>query len=102
MDNYTQFIQKLVSGNKILSRRFFVIIPYHSSDSQKDFKIIKEQLSVTRDIILRGLEKLGMKVKTLNSLELLDLFYSFYNADQIKTQILQEEAVIAHTQQTYV
>lgn len=98
LDNYNAFIQKLVTGNKILSRRFYVIIPYYNSGSQKDFHLIKEQLFLSRDIVTRGLEKMGMKVKALNSLELLDLFYSFYNQNQIKTQALHEEAIIANTQ----
>lgn len=93
LDNYNAFIQKLVTGNKILSRRFYVVIPHHNS-SHKDFHLIKEQLFLSRDIIARGLEKMGMKVKTLNSLELLDLFYSFYNQNQIKTQALRNEAIL--------
>lgn len=92
LDTYAQFIQKLVAGNKILSRRFYIIIPYHSAQT-KDFKIIKEQLFLTRDIITRGLEKMGMKVRSLNSLELLDLFYAFYNPSSIKTQPLQEQTI---------
>ena len=100
LDTYTEFIQKLVTGNKILSRRFYVIIPYHNTQT-KDFKIIKEQLFLTRDIVTRGLEKIGMKVRSLNSLELLDLFYSFYNPTHIKTQPLKEH-ITELTNQAYV
>lgn len=100
LDTYTEFIQKLVTGNKILSRRFYMIIPYHNSQT-KDFKIIKEQLYLTRDIVTRGLEKIGMKVRSLNSLELLDLFYTFYNPSQVKTQPLKER-VVELSNQTYV
>jgi len=101
LDTYTQFIQKLVTGNKILSRRFYVVIPYHNTNA-KDFKLIKEQLYLTRDIVSRGLEKIGMKVKPLNSLELLDLFYSFYNPTSIKTQPLRQETVIELQKEVYV
>ncbi|MDE2590162.1 MAG: TraC family protein [Patescibacteria group bacterium] len=101
LDNYTQFMQKLVSGNKILSRRFYVIIPFHSTH-EKDFKLITEQLYLTRDIVTRGLEKIGMKVKPLNSLELLDLFYSFYNSQQVKTQPLHRETVKSLQTESYV
>ncbi len=92
LETYTGFIQKLVTGNKILSRRFYIIIPYHNTGQGKEFNLIREQLYLTRDIIKRGLEKLGMKVKTLNSLDLLTLFYSFYNSGQIKTQELKPDA----------
>lgn len=93
IDNYSEFITDLVSGNKILSRRFYVIIPYRHTDSNKDFKLIKEQIHLSRDIVLKGLEKLGMKAKPLDSLELLNLFYSFYNPDQMKTQELKGDIV---------
>lgn len=91
IDNYQEFIQKLVLGNKILARRFYVIIPYASVEKSSDFKIIKEQMHLQRDIVLRGLEKLGMKARALNSLEILDLFYGFYNPPQTKTQGLRKE-----------
>jgi len=34
-----------------------------------------------------------MKARTLDSLELLNLFYSFYNPSQAKTQELKEKAI---------
>lgn len=100
LDTYTQFIKELVTGNKILSRRFYIVIPYHNPQT-KDFKIIKEQLYLTRDIVQRGLEKIGMKVRSLNSLELLDLFYTFYNSKQVKTQPLEDQ-IVSITNQAYV
>ena len=93
MDNYSTFTQSLVLGNKILSRRFYIIIPYSNKEENKDFNLIKEQISLTCDIIQKGLEKLGMKARVLDSLELLDLFYSFYNPEQSKTQELKSETV---------
>src|SRR5579872_66675 len=100
LDTYTNFIQQLVTGNKILSRKFYIVIPYHNPQT-KDFKIIKEQLYLTRDIVQRGLEKIGMKVRSLNSLELLDLFYTFYNSKQVKTQPLEDQ-IVSITNQAYV
>ncbi len=102
IDNYSEFIGNLVSGNKILSRRFFVVIPYRHNDSNKDFKLIKEQIHLSRDIVLRGLEKLGMKAKPLDSLELLDLFYNFYNPNQVKTQELKGDTVETLLRGNYV
>src|SRR3989344_1793917 len=102
IDNYCEFIKNLVSGNKILSRHFYVIIPYHHLDRNKDFNLIKEQINLSRDIVLRGLEKLGMKAKQLDSLELLNLFYSFYNPTQAKTQELKGPTIQALLQSNYV
>lgn len=91
--NYCQFIKNLVSGNKILSRKFYIVIPYQHIGIQKDFSIIREQINLNKDIVIRGLEKLGMKTKELDSLELLDLFYSFYNPSQAKTQELKRNTL---------
>jgi hypothetical protein len=98
IDNYCDFIKNLVAGNKILSRRFFLIIPYQQEVKEKDFSLIKEQLKLSIDIITHGIEKLGMKAKQLPSLELLDLFYCFYNPDQAKTQALNKETLKALSQ----
>jgi hypothetical protein len=102
IDNYCDFITNLVSGNKILSRKFYVVIPYHQMDKNKDWQLVKEQLRLLTDIVTRGLEKLGMKARTLTSLEILDLFYSFYNPDQIKTQALTSETLQKLVEKQYV
>lgn len=101
ISNYSEFIKNLVAGNKILSRRFYVIVPYRHMDRSRDFNLIKEQMHLKRDIVVRGLEKTGMKVKALDNLELLDLFYSFYNPSQIKTQELKEQTIQTLLQNQY-
>lgn len=93
INNYTSFIKNLVSGNKILSRRFYIVIPYKNTDKNKDFSLIEEQIHFQRDIVVKGLEKLGMKARVLGSLELLDLFYSFYSPAQAKTQELKGHTI---------
>ena len=102
IDNYCDFITNLVSGNKILSRRFYIVIPYRHMEKNKDFQLVKEQLRLLTDIVSRGLEKLGMKAKTLSSLEILDLFYSFYNPEQLKTQALTGQTLQKLLENNYV
>ncbi|MEX0895656.1 MAG: TraC family protein [Patescibacteria group bacterium] len=92
--HYATFVAELVKGNKILSRRFYLILPYHASKSE-DLDMVKSQLQLNRDIVIKGLERLHMKARQLDSLEILDLFYSSYNPSQIKTQQLK-----GHTIQT--
>jgi hypothetical protein len=93
LDAYTSFIRELVSGNKILSRKFYIVIPFKSDNGSKDFDLIKQQLLLTRDLVSKSLDKLGMKATPLDSLQTLNLFYSFYNKGQIKTQELKGEAI---------
>lgn len=101
IDNYSSFIREVVSGNKILTRKFYIVIPYDHTGKNKDFVLIKEQMYLQKDLVLRGLEKLGMKAKTLDSLEVLNQFYSFYNPEQAKTQELKKHSIEMLLKGTY-
>ena len=83
IQNYAEFVASLVDTNKILSRNFYVVIGY---EGEGEFEIVKEQLSLNTDIVVKGLARLGMQSRILSSLEILDLFYSFYNPNQAKSQ----------------
>ena len=89
--NYCDFVKELVSGNKILSRKFYVVVPYEPTEHKGDFNLIKEQILLNQDIVAKGLEKLGLQVRELDSLKILDLFFSFYNSSQVKSQPLKEQ-----------
>lgn len=89
--NYTDFVAKLITKNKILSRHFYVVVPLHSKE--KNFDIIKEQLALTTDIVAKGLSRLGMHARELSSLEILDLFYSFYSPELAKRQPLRDQTI---------
>lgn len=97
LKNYDEFIRSLITTNKILTRHFYVVIPYGAS-GKADFELIKEQLNQKVDIVSKGMTRLGMHAKQLSSLEVLDLFYSFYNPAQAKIQPLTEQALqLIHT-----
>ncbi len=92
LEDYGKFIRKLISGNKILSRKFYIVIPYDNK-SVNEFYLAKEQLMLEQEIIIKGLEKIGMSARQLTGLEVLDLFYSFYRPEQSKMQPLAQEIV---------
>ena len=100
--SYCAFVKKLVSGNKILSRRFYIVIPYKHTERHQDWKLIKEHLSLEEDIIIKGLERMQMKARALNGIEILNLFYTFYNSESMKTQALTKETVEALLKNNYV
>ena len=102
IEGYCSFVKKLVSGNKILSRRFYIVIPYKHHERNQDWNLIKEHLNLEREIIIKGLERIQMKARTLTGLEILNLFHSFYNAESIKTQTLTKETVEALLKNTNV
>lgn len=97
LKNYDEFIRSLITTNKILTRHFYVIVPFESN-SKIDFDGVREQLSLRVDIVQKGLARLGMQSRELSSLEILDLFYSFYNPEQAKIQPLTHQALeLIHT-----
>lgn len=97
LQNYDEFIRSLITSNKILTRYFYVIVPYNA-DGKTDFELVKEQLGLTVDIVQKGLARIGMHSQELTNLEVLDLFYSFYNPTQAKIQPLTDKALeLLHT-----
>lgn len=89
--NYTEFVKSLIAANKILSRHFYVVIP-HETD-EKDFDLVLEQISLSADLVARGMARLDMKCRKLDSLEILDLFYSFYSPAEAKRQPLSQQTM---------
>lgn len=89
--HYGKFVKKLVKGSKILSRRFYLVVPYEPESEKTDFNLVKEQINLSLNIVAKGLERLGMKTRNLNTLEILELFYSFYNPGVYKTQPIKEK-----------
>lgn len=86
---YSSFIQGLVNDNKILSRRFYVVIPFEAKEA--DFEAAREQLLLHSDMVAKGLARLGLQTRQLESLEMLDLFHSFYNPGEAKRQPITEQ-----------
>lgn len=97
LKNYDEFIRSLITSNKILTRRFYIIVPYKPV-GKADFELIREQLNLKLDIVAKGMTRLGMHSNQLSSLEVLDLFYSFYSPTQAKIQPLTQQALqLIHT-----
>lgn len=101
IEGYCAFVKKLVSGNKILSRRFYIVIPYKHT-GREDMKLIKEHLILETDIVIKGLERMQMKARVIPGIEILNLFYSFYNSDSLKTQPLTKDTVETLLRNNYV
>ncbi len=65
-------------------------------------KLIKEHLNLEKDIIIKGLERMQMKARSTTGLEILNLFYGFYNPESLKTQAITRETVEALLKNNYV
>lgn len=91
IQNYSEFVEELVADNSILSRHFFVVLPFSAKGA--DFETAKERLQINGDIVSKGFMRLGVRTRQLTSLEVLDLFHSFYNPAQAKRQPISNEVV---------
>lgn len=97
---YRQFIKSLVKDNRVLEKRFFIVIPFTVAElglttktmnpfvrsPQKppfDLEYIGEKASLIlyprRDHIIRQFARIGLKAHQLTTQELISLFYSIYN-----------------------
>lgn len=100
LKNYDEFIRSLITTNKILTRHFYIVVPY-TAKGKTDFELVQEQLNLRLDIVAKGMMRIGMHTKALTSLDMLDLFYSFYSPSQAKLQPLTEQALrLIHTAMT--
>ncbi|MFA6272360.1 MAG: hypothetical protein WC693_04650 [Patescibacteria group bacterium] len=100
---YQQYIKELVEIADIMSKRFYVIVPYSPiSDKQKKyFARLKEVLSPTSvihlkrkkfdkyrtelfkrvDYVTDGLSSIGLKSVQLDTQSIIELFYNTYNPE---------------------
>lgn len=99
IENYREFVQSLVVDNSILSRHFYIVLPFTARGT--DLDTAKERLAINGDMVSKGLLRLGARARQLDSLEVLDLFHSFYNPDQAKSQPITEQ-VLRLFSNTYV
>lgn len=92
INGYIGYVQSLVKTNRILSRRFYIVIPYHVR-GKEGIGIAREQLANRLAIVEKGLSNIGLKTRSLSSLEVLDLFYSSYNPTDSRLQPLTQQTI---------
>ena len=97
---YRQFIKSLVKENRVLEKRFYVIIPFSTVElgitasafnpfaktPQKppfDLSYIGEKAMLTlypkRDHLIRQFARIGLKARQMTTPELISFFYNIYN-----------------------
>lgn len=101
--DYRLFIQELVDIGKIMTKRYFVVVPYSPLDNQKksfwarlkevitpaftlrlkeeQFQRRKQDLDLRVRQIEGGLSGMGLEVVALDTQALIELYYSTYNPD---------------------
>lgn len=84
LEQYRQFIENTVKKNKVLDKKFYVIIPFTSAQFKKEtvtklLERAKTDLYPKRDHLVGQFQRLGLRTKQLNSQEIIQLFHNLYN-----------------------
>ena len=110
--DYRQFVNELLTLEKIMSKRFYLIVPYKpSSDkkrgfsdrvvsvfstarvvklSRKRFEEFSGELNQRCDFIVSGLASLGLLSQRLSTQALIELYYNSYNPNLFQKQALED------------
>jgi len=113
---YRQFIKSLVKENRVLEKKFFIVIPFTTAElgltsssfnplaktPQKppfDLDYIAEKAAMTlyprRDHLIRQFARLGLKASQLTTPELVNLFYAIYNQSSAATVTAAQSKAIS-------
>jgi len=103
---YINFVQSFVEFANIMNKSFYVVIPFRIIESKQEgflekiknivstktpqktqfeiekFNQYKTQLDQRVNLVIEGLQGLGVKAISLNSEQLTELFYESYNIEQ--------------------
>lgn len=103
---YVDYIKRLLEYADIMEKKFYVIVPYETlaqkkgtilgkflermkgketyseyANKKKNFSRLKKSLDSRINTISSGLENCGLKVKRLETMDLIELFYNSYNPE---------------------
>ena len=95
---YRNFIKELIVGSSIMSKNFFVIVPFASIEipgitlrgsgktlaksTDDQFQRAKSQLWQRMEFVSMGLRRCGLKCIPLNTTELIELFWSLHHPEE--------------------
>jgi hypothetical protein len=124
MDNYIDFIDQLAQEANIMDKSFFVVVPYYPAGdldsavnasrnlfsnlfkpqkkpeikiSEDVYNKAKEELQNRTNIVLNGLFQIGVRSVQLNTKELGELYYNFFNPDTAVRQPLGDFENVTNT-----
>lgn len=112
MTEYRQYVTELVQLGNIMTKRFYVIVPFdpfHSKGrsfwkragdvvsptgvvnlNQRIFVSRQKELFVVVDKILSGLASMGLRAQILDTQSLIELFYNTYNPTVARNEKLED------------
>ncbi len=112
ISDYRQFVKELVELGEIMSKRFYVVVPFSPlSDKRKGFfarlkeaitpaitlrlkearfKERRESLARRTEHVISNLRSIGLSAITLDTQSLIELYYSAYNPELAETEKIAE------------
>lgn len=109
---YIEFIKSFVEGSNIMTKRFFIVIPYSptiaiqkkkllsglkggkkASPEQKsvNFEEYRSQIEQRVAVVEQGLARTGIRVVNLGTEEIIELFYKLFNPGELSKPITLEK-----------
>ncbi len=104
--DYINFIDELVHVSDIMSKKFYIVVPFYPIEAQRQsflerlsatfnpervifeerekFETYKSQLFQRVEEVRVSLMSTGVRVVPLNTQELIELFYNFYNSSEFE------------------
>ena len=111
VNEYINYIQGLLDEVNIMDKSFFAVVPFYPNIIEKsgplnkfasilnlnkapektsDFESDKVQLMDRVDVVVGGLKSVGLNCASLDTQNLIQLYYSLYNPESSKTQKLRD------------
>ncbi len=107
MQEYISFIQRLLEVTNVMEKKFFVVVSYYPDNvttkglwqkifpakedtivKEKDFQLAKEKITERIDIIINGLNSIGLSSLPLSTQEITEVMYVHFNPSTSKHQKL--------------
>jgi len=105
IEQYIAFVKSFTESTNIMTKNFFVIIPYDAaiiktgnkfpfggngnteSNKEEDFEEKKNQLEQRMGVVEQGLVRCGVRVAKLGTDEAVELFYKIFNPGELEKPI---------------
>ncbi|MDD5551568.1 MAG: hypothetical protein PHI88_00140 [Candidatus Pacebacteria bacterium] len=84
-NEYREFIRSLSSMANLISKNFYIVVPFYppvKEMSDKEFKRWKSQINLRSQYVINGLRGTGVSALLLGSDEIVELLWGFYNPDK--------------------
>jgi len=90
-ESYRKFITEFIEKESILTKLFFVVVPYDFVDlpgkklTEENFKRFRKQLIQRMEFIALGLRRCGLKSAPLTSAEIIEMFWTLHHPKEAET-----------------